>query len=96
MRQNFYLVEEIDLFIGKMKSSGIINHFVSRTVDTASEFKQKLELGPSQMTMNNFKGTFEICFCCSIISLLVFIVELIVDFVEKKQKFQIVKPNLSI
>lgn len=95
MRQNFYLVEEIDLFLGKMKSSGIINHYVSRHIGTASDFKQKLQFGPSQMTMNNFKGIFEICFCCLLISLFVFLVEIIVDFVGKRRKFRNMKFKIN-
>lgn len=75
MRKNFFLLDEFNNMIGKMISSGIIDHLTTKYIGSNVKDKNNEQFSPSQITMENLAGIFEVWAYCMFSSLIVFILE---------------------
>lgn len=58
-RKSFYLVDEINERIRRLRESGIINYFISKYADEKYQKVEADDSGPSQLTVNHFIGIFQ-------------------------------------
>lgn len=82
-QKNFFLVNEIDYNIDKFKSAGLIEYWDIKTDEDDKSDQVALEKPPEILTIDHLKGGFQIIILGNIISLIVFIVELIITFFKK-------------
>lgn len=80
LRKNHFLVNKIDEKIGAFKSSGLLTYWIDKY--TARRFKmlKNTSATPSQLTLINLQGAFEIL----IYGLMISLVSLIIEYVAFK------------
>lgn len=95
MRKHFYLVKEVDEFIGSLKKGGIMNLLISKYIGGHSTFNN-VQSFPSVMTTENLRGVFEVLLYGTIISCLVFMGEFFYfhKFVKQRHKPRF-EPNIN-
>lgn len=75
-RKNFYLVDEINERIRRLRSAGIINFFISKYSDEKYKKIEETNNGPTQLTVNHFIGILQLWLFGLIVSFVLFLIEI--------------------
>lgn len=83
-RQNFYLLEKINTFLGNSKSNGLIQHLMSNNLNLQQNIDSKVESsGQSSLTLQHLRGQFDFLLIYLLVAFVVFVLEILVKFVKK-------------
>jgi hypothetical protein len=86
--QNFYLVDEINELIGRMKNAGLDNHVISKYVDMQLMSLQDVQKDPTALTMKNLSGVFQLLIYGQLLALVSFIVEVCYVKMQKRMRMR--------
>jgi hypothetical protein len=84
-RKNHHIVDEVSLHIDLMLTAGIIQHIEKRYMNEIFRKVNKDEMGPKQLTLKHFIGTFRFLLMFNSIASAVFLLELLTRI--KRLKF---------
>lgn len=85
-RKDFYLIDEVNDRIGIMKSSGIVEYFISKYADKKfSQVNTENSAGPSKLELHHFEGVIQMWTFGLTISFVSFLIELLMARLKKRR-----------
>lgn len=85
-RKDFYLIDEVNERIGIMKSSGIVEYFISKYADKKFKQVSSDSTGPSKLELHHFIGVYQMWSFGLALSFLTFLVELTIARLTKRRR----------
>lgn len=82
-RKNSYLVKTFDEKLGAIKSAGLVSYWTEIHLQPQFSKLKDVKVGPKKITVKTLKGAFQIIASGLLLSFLVFVFELVSNFIRK-------------
>jgi hypothetical protein len=83
---NFYLVDDVNELIGRLKDAGLIEHVLSKYIDTQLMDYQEAKTSATALTMKNLSGIFQLLIYGLGVAVICFVAELVCGKVLKRRR----------